>query len=363
VLPEGDIHPDLANRLAREARDTAAHILRMCIRAIDYCPPVDITFGDYLRAVITADLDIDPDDEHGYRVAFVESFRQWGIHPQGIRSMSVESLRWPEYPEAFSTEAAGARHEKVHARSVEEEGKPGQMMAQQSLQDYLEADDVHIDVDEAKYEILQKSGKSRRKSFEALDLRQDRHELWKQMEANGFHIWRWLNQDNERNVVRTLGLVIEDFEAPRTVYRNRSGNPTLEVHSVRPIVLNMDDFGEQNFLVVEVLQRRRGYLDPQIQAAKDASFMPLDEDDQGDFTYRAGCTFFINPENKEIHWVIRTAGTIANNDELERMRAYLTGDNLPCANEFAINDPKSLGLSTVHGRDEPFALLHDQPEA
>ncbi len=27
----------------------------MCIRAIDYCAPVGITFGDYLRAVITAD--------------------------------------------------------------------------------------------------------------------------------------------------------------------------------------------------------------------------------------------------------------------------------------------------------------------
>jgi len=363
VLPDGDIHPDLANRLAREARGTAAHILRMCIRAIDYCPPVDITFGDYLRAVITADLDIDPDDEHGYRVAFVESFRQWGIHPQGIRSMSVESLRWPEYPEAFSTEAARARNQKVHARSVEEVGKPGQMMAQQSLKDYLESDDVNFGAVEAKYESLQSSGQSRRKSFEALDLRQDRFDLWKQMETNGYHIWRWLNQDNERDVVRTLGLVIENADAPPTVYRNSSGDPTLEVHSIRPIVLKMDDFGEQNFLIVEVLQRRRGYLDPAIQAEKDTSPMPLDEDDQGDFTFRAGCTFFINPENKEIHWVIRTAGIISSNDELDRMRAYLTGDNLPCANEFAINDPKSLGLSTRHGRDEPFALLHDQAEA
>ena len=40
VLREGDIHPDLANRLADEAARCAHYVLQMCIRAIDYCPPV-----------------------------------------------------------------------------------------------------------------------------------------------------------------------------------------------------------------------------------------------------------------------------------------------------------------------------------
>jgi len=243
------------------------------------------------------------------------------------------------------------------------EGLPGQMAAQQSLKAYLASEDLTLETAEAKYDVLQETGESRLKSFEALNLRQDRFDLWKQMEANGFHIWRWLNQDNERHVVRTLGLVIENTDAPPTVYRNRSGNPTLEVHSIRPIVLRMDDFGEQNFLIVEVLQRRRGYLDPKVQQTKDAPGTVLSAEENGDFTYRAGCTFFINPENKEIHWVIRTAGTIASDDELDRMRRYLTGDHLPNVNQFAINDPQSLGLSAKHGRDEPFALLHDQSEA
>ena len=46
----------------------------MCIRALDYCPPVDITFGEYLRAIITADCDLVEDDRLRYRVAFVEAF-------------------------------------------------------------------------------------------------------------------------------------------------------------------------------------------------------------------------------------------------------------------------------------------------
>ena len=37
---------------------SADQVLNMCIRALDYCPPVDVTFGDYLRAIITADRDL-----------------------------------------------------------------------------------------------------------------------------------------------------------------------------------------------------------------------------------------------------------------------------------------------------------------
>src|SRR5205807_1545929 len=94
VLPAGQLHPDLVNRLASEAAKSAQHILNMCIRALDYCPPVDMTFGDYLRALITADSDLVPDDDLGYRVAFIEAFRRRGIYPRDVRTLSVESLRW-----------------------------------------------------------------------------------------------------------------------------------------------------------------------------------------------------------------------------------------------------------------------------
>ena len=72
----------------------------MCIRALDYCPSVDITFGEYLRALITADLDMVRDDRYGYRVAFMESFLKWGILPKDIRTVSEETLSWnaPEVP-------------------------------------------------------------------------------------------------------------------------------------------------------------------------------------------------------------------------------------------------------------------------
>jgi hypothetical protein len=99
ILPEGDLHPDLVKRLSLEAAKSARHMLNLCIRALDYCPPVDITFGDYLRAVITADSDIVPDDDRGYRLAILDSFRRRGIYPQDIRTFSMDSLRWPQAKE------------------------------------------------------------------------------------------------------------------------------------------------------------------------------------------------------------------------------------------------------------------------
>ena len=98
VLPAGDISVDLANRLASEASKTAEHVLNMCIRALDYCPPVNLEFGDFLRAIITADRDLVRDDDRGYRVAFIDAFRARGIIPYDLRRLAEDSLLWEPPP-------------------------------------------------------------------------------------------------------------------------------------------------------------------------------------------------------------------------------------------------------------------------
>jgi hypothetical protein len=92
ILPAGELNTYLVNSLASEAAKTASHVLKMCIRALDYCPPVDINFGDYLRALVTADAELVSDDKHNYRIAFIDAFRKRGIYPEGINNLSVESL-------------------------------------------------------------------------------------------------------------------------------------------------------------------------------------------------------------------------------------------------------------------------------
>ena len=88
------LHPDLINRLATEVSRLAKSLLTMCIRAFDYLPPVDVSFGDFLRSVVTADWELAPDDSSGLRTALIESFRRRGIYATGARSLAEESLIW-----------------------------------------------------------------------------------------------------------------------------------------------------------------------------------------------------------------------------------------------------------------------------
>lgn len=94
VLPHGDLAPGLAAMLAKKASQIAMRVLNVCIRALDYCPPVDLTFGEYLRAIVTADSEIVPDDRLGYRIAFISAFRDRGIYPPGVTNLSETTLKW-----------------------------------------------------------------------------------------------------------------------------------------------------------------------------------------------------------------------------------------------------------------------------
>jgi hypothetical protein len=93
-LPEGAISRDLAARLADEVCTISTHLTHIAIRALDYCPPIDINFGDFLRALITADVEFSDADTNIYRIALIDAFRSWGIFPLNVNTLSEESLVW-----------------------------------------------------------------------------------------------------------------------------------------------------------------------------------------------------------------------------------------------------------------------------
>ena len=84
----------LIELLTREARDLAGQFLNIIIRAIDYCPPMDLTFGEFLRALVTADYVTVPEDPYGYREALVLAFRRYGITVPAVPDLSEEALLW-----------------------------------------------------------------------------------------------------------------------------------------------------------------------------------------------------------------------------------------------------------------------------
>ena len=68
--------------VVEEGVKAATHLLRILIRALDYMPPVDLTFGDYLSAVLTADMQLNPNDgRYRYRETLHASFGAFGVDP------------------------------------------------------------------------------------------------------------------------------------------------------------------------------------------------------------------------------------------------------------------------------------------
>ncbi|HET9659986.1 MAG TPA: hypothetical protein VFP05_06615, partial [Thermomicrobiales bacterium] len=329
TLPEGDIHPDLTARLAAEAAWAADRVLQMCIRAIDYCPPVDITYGDFLRGLITADLDYAPDDKSGFRVVFIESFREWGIYPAGVRSLGIDALAWPSGDELMDdeTEGIGRRARELTPRMKRFVTEAGQSWT----------------------------------------LDRDRYAVWKELRSLRIALWKWLHDGDaySRDYARLFGLVTVDAEAPPTVYR--SGNePAVEVHSVRPALRRTLDGGIRTDLVMEMTQRRRGYFDPEEQKARDDPANPMSKEAAApDFIFRAGCTALIDPTTGTVRRVIRTRGAISDDSALERMRRFLTGDSdVPGEPAMAgvVGDAYTAGIARSLRAParvtEPFAMLH-----
>ena len=298
ILPAGELHPALVNRLADEAAKSAKHILEMCIRALDYCPPVDITFGDYLRALITSDYDLYPEDEHNYRTAVLQAFSLYGIRPGDIRNLSLEGL--------------------LLARSIA-----------------AAAGDKSL----AKVSIEWDNETDRGKAFAAIG-------------PNAGLIHAWLLSPGNRELLDHLGIVT-DPKAPASVWRTRGSKvPAVEVHSVRTALRRGSKTNLVPDLVIEVTQRRRGFFSMDDQEKADAGLAITGRrKNQCDFWFRRGCTLLVNQRSREVRWMAKTSGDICNEDEFAKVRDFLLGSTIDELDAFA-------GPVGPHQLTNQFAAVH-----
>jgi hypothetical protein len=314
VLPEGDISVDLVERLAEEAAKTATHMLRICIRALDYCPPVDITFGDYLRALVTADFELVADDPFHYRLAIIEAFRQRGIFPRNVRTMSEEALLWNGPDDDDQT------HFKRALKG------PGELR------------NLILDwgVTSNRREVNSKARSARGK----------------------FH--RLITSPSAERAVELCHLCLRKTKT--AFFVDREGVPSLEVHSVRP-ARRVTPHGEtKTEIVVEMTQRRHGYYDEEVQRKADrGSKRPP----PADFLFRGGCTLLIDPDTAEVRYCIYKR--ILNEERLRSMRRYLVGDESTSLRNTYFGDARRAffdhtqlksGFAQSGLRLEPFAILH-----
>jgi hypothetical protein len=84
IEPLGFITPGKLDRarVVEEGARVAGQLLTMAIRAIDYCPPTDIRFSNYLSALLTVDQEVVPEQgKFDYRKALLKRFEDFGILP------------------------------------------------------------------------------------------------------------------------------------------------------------------------------------------------------------------------------------------------------------------------------------------
>jgi len=98
-------------RVVEEGAAVADYLLTMAIRALDYAPPTDLEFCDFLSAMLTADREIRPDDsKYHFRQTLRESFSAYRVEPTSKVS-SPELGVW-EPPEC------ALRYDRVHLHSM-----------------------------------------------------------------------------------------------------------------------------------------------------------------------------------------------------------------------------------------------------
>ena len=138
--PDSGPSPELVGILAEQASKLASQFLSICIRAIDYCPPIDLRLGEYLRALITADFDLVPDDPFAYREALIDAFARRGIYPDDVMNLSEDALLWrPPEREGGTREADIEPIAALHFARLRFAGDPGRAAGQEELRRQAEA--------------------------------------------------------------------------------------------------------------------------------------------------------------------------------------------------------------------------------
>lgn len=256
ILPQGSIHPDLVKRLAAEASDIASHLLSICIRALDYCPPIDITFGDYLQALITADSDLSPEDNNGYRVALLDAFRSWGIFPERVKTLSVYSLKW--FPPELS---------------------PKESVCMNMMAEYIKEDIRVISRITDRKIIADKYKNIQRKLHYVLD---------KPSQANAKQ-WaaKKLTEHDWNSFLSKIGIMKTD--KPYSITWNNElleflPNPKMEVHNVKHAFRIGREDRQLEQVVISLTQTHRIAKGPHKW-----------------FKFRSGCTMIINLENDKMN--------------------------------------------------------------
>ena len=334
VLPVGEINTDLINRLAIEASKAASHILNMCIRALDYCPPIDITYGDYLRAIITADTELLADDSRNYRIAFIDAFRKRGIYPEGITNLSEETLAYTaeEQPNDFK-KFARTLNEFLRSFKNAMAYKTDRKMIFEDTKKFISYTEATIDG----------------------------------QKIRGLHdfIFKEAINKKENNFLfeKLTGLIFSDKYTDLKIRKSAKGGPAIEIHDIRLNNRVSPNGNVQNQAII-TLGQRCGVKVEHNEETDDYELSLFDlnrgkENEEGCFIFRGGCTLIFDLNTLALKHVI--SKPIIDMDKLSPRNKKYTINKKRAIMQYrsTFGDYAELtGLTGLRDTIEPFAHIH-----
>ena len=348
---ESDIlSPELVERLATEASKAADHILRMCVRALDYVPPIDMTFGEYLRAIITADHDLVPDDPLCYRIAVAQAFRRRGIVPENSLSMAPDSLLWdppnpdelpPNPDEPATDEKRIAPHDRLFADLL---SKIRFALDYQKL-----AESAEVNFREWNARIVDDN---RRAAWDWFSQSSPADDLWEKL----IGVEMMAAEDENRHLSGEFPrLPLRSVRWGPEVKKGGSDKemPVIQLYSIRIARRAGPDGQELSQVVVQIVQSRRAYFKQETQERVDRDG-PDETTEDPDFWFRGGATLLIDLRDGRLRYAI--GKNIRDDARLDRQRGFERDRRLgfiPMAEREDI-----YGLPPAEAEKEPFAMVH-----
>jgi hypothetical protein len=371
-----DLQPDLARRLAHEAVEAAQRVLTMCIRALDYLPPVDVTFGDYLRALVTADREFFPEDPKRYRLAFIQSFRDHGIYPLDVRTLADDTLPWaPVDPntrellqkhkilpprEVLHTMAYGydASTQLAEMLGVSGEGEGEESSLQSSIWRRFRDGNSRGAVEAFLKGAWLPRRNAKRRAAPGTASRRFQQFWLERLCASFLNLWIRHQAGRSSGDAALADTVAWNFGIDITRLRPIPQGPglRLEVHAVRP-TLRLRPDGRSKVELLVMLTQQASHLLPRDEDPSD----PM-RDEQGQpliFTFRGGCTLLIDPDDGSLRYAIGKSllSSARIRRQAEFLRRQVADLGADAIRRFGLTDEAIEARSQL----EPFSLLHTHP--
>jgi hypothetical protein len=232
-------------------------------------------------------MDLMQEDEHHYRVAFIEAFRRRGIYPRDVRTLSEDSLRWARPGE-------------------EQEGAPGE--SERMLAHFIKSIGLREQVDKLRYlatreQIWGETRKIRAALHQAIQGQVAKAEL----------------------LQRLTGLALAEFQAPPNVSVRRDGHPVFTVQALREARRLGEDGRILNQVFITLLQKERVVHEGNEHVIRSGSTIVLDLETQK-------VSYVIGKGLNDQKRILRTIAFREGEDGAHSLAAtYFDGTNEPFA--------------------------------